>query len=132
MIIPAPTPIVIEAVLAGIMDGRSVLARWVKLDDAHLPDGGEETRLAMTMWWVDAMDVQGVLQGCVGGGSTATEAAAAAWVQVCLGAWWFDGESGNRVLTNDEYLSVPRRVPATWRFEVFAVPTAFPGADKVQ
>ena len=42
--IPAPTRIEIEAVLVGMMDGTGAFARWVKLDDAHLPFGGEEAR----------------------------------------------------------------------------------------
>jgi hypothetical protein len=69
---------------------------------------------------------------CVGGGYTPAEAAAAAWVQLCLGAWWFDGEKPYRVPTNEEYLSAPRRVPEGWRFELYAVPIALPGAAKIQ
>ena len=88
--------------------------------------------MAMTMWWVDAIRPDDVLQGCAGGGATATEAAAAAWVEMCLGAWWFDGETCNRIPTRDEYLTLPRRVPEPWRFEIYAAPTAFPGADKIQ
>jgi hypothetical protein len=43
--IPTPTPSEIEAVLVGMMDGTNAFGRWVKLDDAHLPCGGEETRV---------------------------------------------------------------------------------------
>ena len=40
MIVPAPTPVVIETVLGGIMDGKSAFAQWVKQNDdnhASLP-----------------------------------------------------------------------------------------------
>ena len=132
MIIPAPTPVIIEAALAGIMDGTSAFSRWVKLDDAHLPDGGEETRMGNTMWWADAIGPDNVMRDCVGGGATSAEAAATAWVQVWLGAWWYDGHTPCRVLTQQEYLSVPRRVPEGWRFELYGVPASLSGADKIQ
>jgi hypothetical protein len=51
--IPTPTPNEIEVVLVGMMDGTNAFGRWVKLDDAHLPFGGEETRVGDTMWWAD-------------------------------------------------------------------------------
>ena len=38
-----------------MMDGTGTFARWIKLDDAHLPDGGQETRTARKMWWVDVV-----------------------------------------------------------------------------
>ena len=83
MIIPAPTPVVIETVLAGIMDGTSAYAQWVKQNDDDL---------AKSMWWVDILSPANEMQDCVGGGPTPSEAAAAAWIDFCLCAWWFDGE----------------------------------------
>ena len=53
MKIPAPTATEVEAVLADIMSNTSAFACWVKLDDAHLPFGREETRMGNTMWWAD-------------------------------------------------------------------------------
>jgi hypothetical protein len=72
------------------------------------------------MWWADVLGPG--MQGCVGGGPTPTEAAAAAWIDFCFSAWWFNGETCSRILTWEEYLSVPRRVPESWRFEVYAAP----------
>ena len=46
MIVPAPTPVVIETVLAGIMDRKSAFAQWVKQNDDNL---------ANTMWWADVL-----------------------------------------------------------------------------
>ena len=66
MIIPTPAPVIIEAALAGIMDGTSSFSRWVKLDDAHLLDGGEATRMGNTMWWADAIGPDNV-RGLCGG-----------------------------------------------------------------
>jgi hypothetical protein len=146
--IPAPTPTEIEAVLVGMMDGTNIFARWVKLDDADLPDGGEETRMGYTMWWADVIGPDDVWCDCCGGGTTPAEAAAAAWVQVWLGAWWCEernppgltpeevtewlSESHYSNLSEEEYLSVPRRVPEGYRFKFFAVPATFAGANKIQ
>lgn len=141
--IPTPTPNEIEAVLVGMMDGTNAFGRWVKLDDAHLPCGGEETRVGHTMWWADVIGPDGVGCDCCGGGTTPAEAAAAAWVEVCLGAWWCDCSDQSpegflnsprrfRDLSKEEYLSVPRRVPEGYRFELYAVPATFPGAEKIQ
>jgi hypothetical protein len=135
--IPAPTPIEIEEVLVDMMSGTNSFARWVKLDDAHLPFGGEETRMGNTMWW------DGLGRDCCGGGITPAEVAAAAWVEVCLGAWWCDCSDQSpeeflsdprrfRDLSKERYLSVPRRVPEGYRFELYAVPAIFPGADRIQ
>jgi hypothetical protein len=118
VIIPAPTPIIIEAVLAGIMDGSGAFAQWVKRNDDNL---------ANTMWWADVLSPADQMLACVGGGPTPSEAAAAAWVDFCLWAWWFDGETCSRIPTWEQYLSVPRLVPPCWRFEVYAAPTSVPG-----
>jgi hypothetical protein len=123
LIIPVPTPIEIESVLAGIMDGTSAFARWVKSNDDNL---------ANTLWWADVLSPADELLACVGGGPTPSEAAAAAWIDFCLGAWWFDGETGDHVPTREQYMSVPRRVPDYWRFDLYAAPTAFAGANKIQ
>jgi hypothetical protein len=72
------------------------------------------------------------MQACVGGGPSPTEAAAAAWIDFCLWAWWFDGETCCLTPTFEEYLSVPRRVPPGWRFEVYAAPTSLPGGEQMQ
>jgi hypothetical protein len=141
--IPTPTPNEIEVVLVGMMDGTNAFGRWVKLDDAHLPFGGEETRVGDTMWWADVIDPDGVARGCCGGGTTPAEAAAVAWVEVFLGAWWCDCSDQSpeeflssprrfRDLSKEEYLSVPRRVPDCYHFELYAVPAAFPGAERIQ
>ena len=136
--ISAPTPVEIEAVLVGMMDGTGAFARWVTLDDAHLPFGGEEARMSPTMWWVEVIGPDEVLCDCCGGGITPAEAAAAAWVQVCLGAWWYDAtderaeERPFRDLSREKYLSVPRRVPEGYRFELYAVPATIPGAEFIQ
>ena len=42
MEIPAPTPIDVEQVLVGMMDGTSAFAHWLKLDEADLGDSGKE------------------------------------------------------------------------------------------
>ena len=141
--IPIPTPTEIEAVLFGMMDGTNAFSRWVKLDDANLPFGGEETRVGDTMWWADVIGPDNVGCDCIGGGGTPAEAAAVAWVEVCLGAWWwgcsdqspeefFNSAPQFRDLTKEEYLGVPRRVPEGYRFELREVPTTFPGARKIQ
>jgi len=44
MIIPAPTPVVIETVLAGIMDGTSAFAQWVKSNEARRGSRGRRSR----------------------------------------------------------------------------------------
>ena len=72
--IPIPTPTEIEAVLFGMMDGTNAFSRWVKLDDAHLPCGGEETRVGDTMWWADVIGPDNVGCDCIGGGGTPAEA----------------------------------------------------------
>jgi len=119
--IPTPTSGEIETVLVGMMSGTSDFSRWVKLDDAHL-QFSEEERLGDTMWWADVIGPDGVGRGCCGGGTTPVEAAAAAWVEACLGAWWCDHSDQSpeeflnnprrvRNLTEEEYLSVPRHVP---------------------
>jgi hypothetical protein len=76
MIIPAPEPVVIETVLAGIMDGSSAFAKWVKHNDDHL---------ANTMWWADLLSSADHMLACVGGGPAPSEAAAAAfWSRITL------------------------------------------------
>jgi hypothetical protein len=71
-------------------------------------------------------------------GSTPAEAAAAAWAQVCLGAWWYDATDERaekrpfRNLIREEYLSVPRLIPEGYCFELYAVPATFIGAEKIQ
>jgi Ca-activated chloride channel family protein len=42
--------------------------------------------------------------------------------QAAVCGWWFDGETCGRIPTYEDYLSVPRRVPPSWRFEVYAAP----------
>jgi hypothetical protein len=105
------------------MNGTGTFAQWVKQND---------DQLASTLWWTDVVSPANVMLDCVGGGASPSESAAAAWIDFSICAWWFDGETCCRVPTFDEYLSVPRRVPECWRFEVYAAPTAFPGADKIQ
>jgi hypothetical protein len=39
-----------------MLDGTDAFARWVKLGDAHLRDGGKETQMADMLWWADAID----------------------------------------------------------------------------
>ena len=70
------------------------------------------------MWWADVLSPANQMLACVGGGPTLSEAAAAAWVDFCLWAWWFDGETCSRIPTWEQYLGVPRIVPPCWRFEV--------------
>jgi hypothetical protein len=77
MIVPTPTPVVIETVLAGIMDGTSAFAQWVKRNDDDL---------ANTMWRADVLSPANQMLACVGGGPTPPEVAAAAWVDFCLWA----------------------------------------------
>ena len=88
--------------------------------------------LANTTWWADVLSPANQMLACVGGGPTPPEAAAAAWVDFCLWAWWFDGETCSRIPTWEQYLGVPRIVPPCWRFEVYAAPTSVPGGDKIQ
>ena len=66
-------PVVIETVLAGIME----FAQWVKRNNDDL---------ANTMWWADVLSPANQMLACVGGGPTLSEAAAAAWVDFCLWA----------------------------------------------
>ncbi len=119
--IPAPTPTDIEEVLAGMMDGTGAFVRWVRLDE---DDPEAEDRMAYTMWWCDVIGLDTVPRECCGGGATPSEAAAAAWIQACLGPWWYERHSDNRQrnLSKEEYLSVPRRVPEGFCFELLAVP----------
>ena len=63
--ISIPTPTEIEAVLVDMMEGTNAFSRWVKLDDAHLPCGGEGTRVGDTMWWADVIGPDGVGCDCV-------------------------------------------------------------------
>ena len=65
------------------------------------------------MWWADVLSPANQMLACVGGGPTLSEAAAAAWVDFCLWAWWFDGETCSRIPTWEQYLGVPRIVPPT-------------------
>ena len=73
-----------------------------------------------TMWWADVIGPDNMQHDCCGGGTTPEEAAATAWVEMCLGAWWCDCSDQSpeayldtefRDLSKEEYLSVPRRVP---------------------
>lgn len=123
MIIRAPTPIEIENVLDGIMPGTSVFARWARGDDGDL--GG-------SLWWADVLSPANQLLACVGGGPTPSEAAAAAWIDFCLWNWWSDGETCSRIPTHDEYLSVPRRVPEGWGFDLYAAPETPPAVHAIQ
>jgi hypothetical protein len=139
--IPTPTPTDIEAVLVDMMGGTNAFGRWVKLGDFHLPFGGEATRVGDTMWWADVIGPDDLAHCCCGGGTTPAEAAATAWVELCLGAWWCDCSDQSweaflntefRDLSKEEYLSVPRRVPECFYFELFRVPATFPGAGTIQ
>jgi hypothetical protein len=135
--IPTPTPAQIEEVLFGMIYGTNAFGRWRRLND-----GSEEKRIAYTMWWADVISPDGFECEIFGGGSSPAEAAAAAWVELCLGAWWHDPphESAEECLNSaelhdlseEEYLSVPRRVPEGYRFELYAVPATFPGAERIQ
>ena len=139
--VPTPTPTDIEAVLVDMMGGTNAFGRWVKLGDFHRPFGGEAMRVGDTMWWADVIGPDDLAHCCCGGGTTPAEAAATAWVEFCLGAWWCDCSDQSpeafldtefRDLSKEEYLSVPRRVPECYHFELFRVPATFPGAETIQ
>ena len=110
-ILPIPTPQDIEAALTDMRDGASVYGKWVR-------DGavGETNSL----YWVTLIDPDNVEQDCYGGGITSAEAAAVAWINACVCAWWMDGPR----LRDEDYIRIPRRVPEGWQFELLQVPGA--------
>ena len=69
------------------------------------------------LWWVDIINPEGVEETACGGGITSAEAAAVAWINVCLCAWWL--QPG---LSDEDHAKVPRRVPDGWQFELCASP----------
>ena len=85
MIISAPAPDVVETVLVGIRDGSSALVRYLKLLFADESVAARDTRVAEIPWWADGIDPANVARYCLAGGPTPEEAAAAAWVEVCVG-----------------------------------------------
>ena len=111
IVLPPPTPQNIEAALTAIRDGTSAYGRWVRLDDHSLE--AEADRL----WWVDIIDPDGVAPDSCGGGMTSAEAAAVAWINTCLLAWWLEPK-----LSDKDYAQVPRQVPEGWQFELYSAP----------
>ena len=69
------------------------------------------------LWWVDIIDPDGVAQDSCGGGMTSAEAAAVAWINTCLLAWWLEPK-----LSDKDYAQVPRQVPEGWQFELYSAP----------
>lgn len=136
--IPTPTPADVEAVLAGLLDGSSAFARWLELIDdtahrAYKSDRAELRRIGRSLYWADAInpDIGCVTETVTGGGHTPVEAAAAAWVIACLGPGDGIGRYP-RQITEQEYLSVPRRVVEGWEFELFDWPASDPRSSKYQ
>jgi hypothetical protein len=132
-----PTAVDIETVLAGLKAGDTDFAKWLrlaKIDDAE--SNKEEFRIGDTLWWAEAIDPSGLCGEYVGGGHTPAEAAAGAWVVACLGEYppCVERVSGCEtvigpdypagIITNEEYLSVPRRVADGWQFELFDMPAS--------
>jgi hypothetical protein len=112
LVLPTPTPQGIEAALVAMRDGKSVYGRWVRRDNF------EADADADGLWWVTVIGPDGVDQGCYGGGTTSSEAAAVAWINACVCAWWAQGPG----LSGEDYAKVPRRVPEGWQFELYERP----------
>jgi hypothetical protein len=95
-------------------NGTSIFGRYVGSSE-YYPEYCDDKK---AMWWVKIIDPAGVDQECDGGGTTSAEAAAVAWINATVGAWWVDGPS----LGAEDYAKVPRRVPDGWRFELDEAP----------
>jgi hypothetical protein len=155
--VPKPTPEEIEHVLADMVAGTSVYGHWVLLDRerelrvilgviagqpetiAPTDETAEKERLTPTLWWVSTHNVSG--EDFYGGGHTFAEATAVAWVNANVGAWWandddvFAGDDQSELggrMTQEVYLSCPRRVPDNWVFEIHEAPANAMGSVKVQ
>ena len=59
--------------------------------------------------------------GCDGGGTCATEAAAVAWINTSVSAWWVNGPG----MSDEAYAKVPRHVPDGYRFELSTRPLTY-------
>jgi hypothetical protein len=110
-----PTPHDIEAALSTMRDGTSAFGRWVRLDTQDTLD--EANAMADGLWWVSIVRPDGA-EECCGAGTTSSEAAAVAWINVCVSAWWTQGPR----LRDEDYAKVPRRVAEGWRFELYEAP----------
>ena len=114
--LPTPTPQDVEAALISMRNGTSAYGRMGCLDqsmDQYHWWVAEADRL----WWVDIINPEGVEETACGGGITSAEAAAVAWINVCLCAWWV--QPG---LSDEDDAKVPRHVPEGWQFELHAMP----------
>ena len=125
MTVFVPTPADIEAVLASIMDGSNVFGHWLKLDRADEETGADLSEtcasdaLGRTLWWAEPIDPSNIVDDdAFACGHTPAEAAAAAWVNHCVGGLFHWPTN----LTEDEYRSFPRRVPEGWAFDLYAEP----------
>ena len=114
-LIPKPTPQDIEAALTAIRNGTSACGRWARLDDHKAQ--AEADRL----WWVDIINPEG-MQEMVGAGMTSAEAAAVAWINTCVHAWWL-----RPGLSEEDDAKVPRYVPEGWQFELPKTPCVLSG-----
>ena len=101
--LPVPTPEDIEAALTAIPTDRSAMCLWLK---GYLEQGD--------LWWVTIIFPDGERHTAAGGGETAAEAAAVAWIN-CVFLLWL------RPLAK-----VPRHVPEGFQFELHAAPVTFP------
>ena len=104
---------------AVLSDGRSgkntrhVLTGLLRQSVFGRVAGYEDVNDADRLW----RDPANTTDPAVGGGTTLAEAAAMAWINTCVGAWW-----RHPSLSDADYARVPRVVPEGWQFELYARP----------
>jgi hypothetical protein len=118
--VPAPTPQDIEAALIDIRNGANVYGWWIRFTN-YLKNEDEAKAQADRLWWVDIIDHEGFEETACGGGVTLAEAAAVAWINTCVCAWW--SQPG---FSDSDDAKVPRHIPRDWRFELYSGPVGSP------
>jgi len=116
-ILPTPTPEDIEVALLAMRKGTSAYGRWARMEVDSPETLREQNAEAARLWWVDIVDPTNTVELAIGGGTNLVAAAAVAWINPCVGAWW-----RHRSLSDEDYATVPRVVPEGWQFEMHARP----------
>ena len=115
--LPTPTPEDIEVALIGMRKGTNAYGRWACIEVDSPETLREQSAEADRLWWVDTIDPTNTVELAIGGGTSLAEAAAVAWINICVGAWW-----RHPSLSDEDCAKVPRAVPEGWQFEVYARP----------
>jgi hypothetical protein len=115
-VLPTPTPHDIEAALCAMRNRTNAYGQWARLDQ-HMVNYHQVLAETDRLCWVDIINPEGVEETACGGGITPAEAAAVAWINTCVCAWWLHPD-----FSDADDAKVLRQVPDGWRFELYASP----------